>query len=424
MNKQKNSTIAATPVTHAQDVDALCTQDTQSLVTASDAVTDLQTDVRVDETMLSPPPPSVGSNNDMMISPRFQIPPDISMLSPPPVSPKYFVTPQSQSLTSVTQQQEPAQVPSLPSLEVPSISQYPKQADLQTNITIRNGLIHHSYLDTLNLCVNEEFHFLVCMTCEVALTKKETLKHLTNKHSILLVDHVQFTTAMMKTNVAEDLPVIIEGPRDMVAGLSTHDALGCDHCHQVYTVAKKMQRHHSNIHSNIPKPRIWRECKAQCMHSMGSGIHRVLWEVKTSGHIAEHQSSKELLVEALLMEAREELKVSQTASATSDERMVTPWLRTTRWHEYVSSSTWDVETLRRMVAVPKDNDDIIPGLRSAVQTYFQEALDLLDSTDELVLQRLNSPDPLKSGISNTPLHRHMLAKTMNDYVVPVVAKLA
>ncbi|KAF9229976.1 hypothetical protein BU15DRAFT_84233 [Melanogaster broomeanus] len=143
------------PMVPAQDVVALYTKDTQSLVTASGTVINLQTDIRVDETMLSPPPPSVGSNNNMMISPRFQIPPDISMLSPPPVSP------QSQSLTSVTQQQEPAQVPSLPSIEVPSISQYPKQPDLQTNITIHNGLVHHSYLDTLNLYVNEEFRFLI-----------------------------------------------------------------------------------------------------------------------------------------------------------------------------------------------------------------------------------------------------------------------
>ncbi|KAF9237275.1 hypothetical protein BU15DRAFT_63332 [Melanogaster broomeanus] len=57
----------------AQDVDDLCTKDTQSTVPTSGAVTDLQANARLDETMLSPPPPSVESNNDMMISPRFNI---------------------------------------------------------------------------------------------------------------------------------------------------------------------------------------------------------------------------------------------------------------------------------------------------------------------------------------------------------------
>ena len=37
----------------------------------------------------------------------------------------------------------------------------------------------------------------------------------------------------------------------------------------------------------------------------------------------------------------------------------------------------------------------IEALSAAGETYFQEATSLIDSTDELVLQRLNSPDPAK-----------------------------
>ncbi|KAF9231682.1 hypothetical protein BU15DRAFT_68122 [Melanogaster broomeanus] len=57
----------------AQDVDDLRTKDT-STITTSGAVTNPQAGARLDETMLSPPPPSVESNNDMMISPRFNVP--------------------------------------------------------------------------------------------------------------------------------------------------------------------------------------------------------------------------------------------------------------------------------------------------------------------------------------------------------------
>ncbi|KAI6021990.1 hypothetical protein EDC04DRAFT_3143786 [Pisolithus marmoratus] len=53
-----------------------------------------------------------------------------------------------------------------------------------------------------------------------------------------------------------------------------------------------------------------------------------------------------------------------------------------------------------------------------------EALSLLDKTGELVLQRLNSPDPMKSGISNTPFHKHLHKTTMKQYILPVVALLA
>ncbi|KAI6010567.1 hypothetical protein EDC04DRAFT_2610144 [Pisolithus marmoratus] len=51
-------------------------------------------------------------------------------------------------------------------------------------------------------------------------------------------------------------------------------------------------------------------------------------------------------------------------------------------------------------------------------------LSLLDRTGELVLQRLNSPDPMKSGTSNTPFHKHLHKPTMKQYILPVVAFLA
>jgi hypothetical protein len=49
-----------------------------------------------------------------------------------------------------------------------------------------------------------------------------------------------------------------------------------------------------------------------------------------------------------------------------------------------------------MVAIPKnDNGEDLVKLTEAVEVYFQGALDLLPTTDELTLKRLNSPDPIK-----------------------------
>ncbi|KIK72105.1 hypothetical protein PAXRUDRAFT_22394 [Paxillus rubicundulus Ve08.2h10] len=56
------------PTVNAQDVDALCIEDI-SMVAPSGPSIDLPTNTRLDEMMLSPPPPSIDSNNDMMISP-------------------------------------------------------------------------------------------------------------------------------------------------------------------------------------------------------------------------------------------------------------------------------------------------------------------------------------------------------------------
>jgi hypothetical protein len=255
---------------------------------------------------------------------------------------------------------------------------------------VQNGIIRHPYLDTLHLIVNEEFRFLICEECQTALSKDHVVRHLEENHITPSVDRNQFTRAITDIKLANSLPVAIVGPRHQVHGLPLHDAIACDHCPKVYISEKKMQVHHARSHKDVTKPRVWRSCRAQCIHPQRSGSHRVLWEVITA--VEEGRPSKESLVECLLQEIRDELCIPQTVS---DERLVTPWLKTTRWHEYVSSSFWDVESLRRMVAIPKDDDELMPGLRSAVGRYFQEGLDLLESTDELVLQRLNSPDPIK-----------------------------
>jgi hypothetical protein len=90
---------------------------------------------------------------------------------------------------------------------------------------------------------------------------------------------------------------------------------------------------------------------------------------------------------------QEMAEVIRVEQVPQDKRMVSPWLLTTKWHEHVASH--DVMTLRRLVGIPKADDPTLANLADAVDQYFESALVLLDTTDELILQRLNSPDPSK-----------------------------
>lgn len=108
--------------------------------------------------------------------------------------------------------------------------------------------------------------------------------------------------------------------------------------------------------------------------------------------MSQDQTPKETLMKALLKELDEELDV---LLSRNDECLIMPWLMTTQWHEYTAATGLNTQTLQSKVAIPKDNDPAMPGLHSLVDVYFQEALALLQSTDELVLQCLNSPDPDK-----------------------------
>ncbi|KAG2088572.1 uncharacterized protein F5147DRAFT_525879, partial [Suillus discolor] len=119
---------------------------------------------------------------------------------------------------------------------------------------------------------------------------------------------------------------------------------------------------------------------------------------------------------------KEMADVIRVKQIPQEKRMVSPWLLTTKWHEHVAGH--DVATLRKLVEFPKVDDPIMPKIAHVVEAYFDGALRLLEVTDELILQRLNSPDPLKEGISNTPLHRHQETATQKDYVRVATSLLA
>ncbi|OBZ66042.1 ATP-dependent DNA helicase tlh2 [Grifola frondosa] len=78
--------------------------------------------------------------------------------------------------------------------------------------------------------------------------------------------------------------------------------------------------------------------------------------------------------------------------------------------------------LRELVAFPKKDE--FPGLSNAVLHYLNAGLALLEGTDSLTLQKLNTEDPLKTGINNTPFHRLQQDDSIKSYGNLVTCLLA
>ncbi|KAI6009128.1 hypothetical protein EDC04DRAFT_2964128 [Pisolithus marmoratus] len=345
---------------------------------------DSDIDQTSEEAMPSGPMPP---QDEIMCSPTATKPSTTPTVTPQAASPSAWSNMLTQddvnmgspmSDKSAPPQQLPPPLPSLLSVmhshsaSTTQGNQLPSTSTSTTPASHTIGLLHHTYLDSLNLAVNAEFHFLTCQICQAALAPGEVKHHLTKMHGTQSrYDNHQFKLAISALKVATELPSHITGPRPMVQQLRK-----------------------------------------------GAGDTQALWEVEIAqdeGRSTLHQS----LVDSLLKELEPTLQVIQTPL---DGRMVSPWLLTTRWHEHMAGK--DIKKLCSLVALPKNNDGDIPGLRDAVEAYYEKALSLLDKTGELVLQRLNSPDPMKSGISNTPFHKHLHKTTMKQYILPVVALLA
>lgn len=129
------------------------------------------------------------------------------------------------------------------------------------------------------------------------------------------------------------------------------------------------------------------------MKAEGAGRQRTFWEVILPVDATTKKRSQ-VITEQLMNDLNKQLENIQIRS-TKDHRLITPWLRTTRWHEYMANRHQSTDELCRSIMLPQPNEPDNKDLHDIVQEYFQQALDLIETTDELVLQRLNSPDPIK-----------------------------
>ncbi|THG94526.1 hypothetical protein EW026_g6964 [Hermanssonia centrifuga] len=75
-------------------------------------------------------------------------------------------------------------------------------------------------------------------------------------------------------------------------------------------------------------------------------------------------------------------------TAVDDARTISPWLNATNWHNY--TQPYDPAVLRQTVVPAKDDYPILP---EAIEAYMQNATALIEETDELTLQTLNTEDP-------------------------------
>ena len=261
-----------------------------------------------------------------------------------------------------------------------------------------------SLLTSLNLAINTEFHFLVCQLCKEGITTSMARGHVINKHPELLgaFHQEQLDKVASKLQLAPTLPTSISGLRPIVHDLAVHNVLTCRQCQTVLTKPKNMRYHQLHHHPNNAIPDKWRAYKAQRMKAEGAGSQQVIAEEETGIH-----NSDEAMTARLMKELSEQLKNIQ---APTNHQLVSPWLCTTRWHEYVAGHGISTNNLHCSIGLPQSNELKYKDLHVIVEDYFQEALALIESTDELVLQsKLTRPG---QGISiftiNTPLHKLML----------------
>ncbi|KAJ3508586.1 hypothetical protein NLJ89_g5676 [Agrocybe chaxingu] len=135
--------------------------------------------------------------------------------------------------------------------------------------------------------------------------------------------------------------------------------------------------------------------------------HMKRYIVVSSPNFEEIQSTT--TVDRILQEAEAYTSIPYD-NKEPDIRNISPWLRTTRWHELLLGR--DVGDLVKLVQYPSVSE--YRTLAAVVQELVAQAAGHIDSTPTLVLQKLNSPRGPQE-VSNTPFKSHADSATLPKY---------
>ena len=245
------------------------------------------------------------------------------------------------------------------------------------------------------MVVNDPLCCLICEPCKVALLPDEAQSHLDKQHgeSELEIDQPVFKKALDIMGVMDVFPEPGFGGPECPAfgGLGIKQGYRCEECEQALGTKASSAKHYSKVHPGIKKPKELPDIYTQCLN-YGAGPARTLFEVLPFD--TPDTNSDEMLVASLRAETDKSFQQSIDPSLLN-ARGISPWLLSTKWHLHVAG--YDPRELMALVTPMHKKD--MPRLVSLVHSYYLQATALIEETDDLTLQYLNSPDPGKKYVN-------------------------
>ena len=193
-----------------------------------------------------------------------------------------------------------------------------------------------------------------------------------------------------KYNIVSHLPVIA-GPIPPLDGLPIgRGFVECPECKRIYG-KDGLRAHHSKVHSGLPRSHA---SSLRYVHAqqLNKGNNKSYFEVFPTSPSKPKVPDDDII--SFLRKNRDS-NIESYSPDRLDARVVTPWLRAVHWHEHVQPFSIDI--LRSLVEIPSKNDAIY-GLKNGILNLFQVAYKIIPETDLLILQRLNTDDPLKGYV--------------------------
>jgi hypothetical protein len=205
------------------------------------------------------------------------------------------------------------------------------------------------------------------------------------------LDHKQFDQAVGEMDIMDELPILIAGEIiPAFAGLKVQTSDHCGECPKVLGNDHSIAVHYSCTHTKIKKPKTLHTVHYQ-QFNLSPGMDHTIFQV--------HQPAQKLLhpdqvLVAALFAATDKGFFKTIHPRELNAHVISPLLLKTQWHLLVGGH--DPPAL--MALVKPISQQEMPRLFGLVEHYYQKATDLIDHTDDLTLQHLNTPDPTKTYV--------------------------
>jgi hypothetical protein len=277
--------------------------------------------------------------------------------------------------------------------------------------TVLRALNHHGdlhaskILESVGVAINTELDLYICLPCGSAHVHSYNseggiLGHLQRIHSAStpeVRDHVIECTH--GSEIATEFPSIqlTMEPRPAFDGITVHkEQFGCPSCPYAASSAAVVKRHLKEVHNDTRS----KACPGFTTQVLNGGalnakahirvVERPLNPPPSSAIIPTQPHTTGQKISDLVTDFDAN---TYCAEELPNSRMISPWLLRTGWHKHLEPYRAHDPELIELASVPYDGQ--FPCLYTAVSKYFSDAGKLIDKTNEVVLQKLNSADPDK-----------------------------
>ena len=186
-------------------------------------------------------------------------------------------------------------------------------------------------------------HCLCCKWCQIGVLPGQVAAHLSlevHRTKGLKVDQAKLDEVLEEMDVFECFPVTPETNAEDAApppyeGLAIHQGFQCTRCTKMTQSAEYMQKHYSSKHPGESRVDGWRQCSIQRFTPAGVENMPMWFRVAP---VETPEVDTRSLEERILTEMKQEMKKYldvQHRLNNVDARNISPWLKTTKWHEHL-----------------------------------------------------------------------------------------